>query len=84
MNSFPVLKFVSTALAFLGWLVVIAGAVIAVAAMVVGDAFFFGRVGGVIAGVIVVFSGLVGVALGESIGVLFAIEDNTRRAAERR
>ncbi len=84
MNSFPVLKFVSTALAFLGWLVVVAGVLIAVAAMIVGDAFFFGRFGGVLAGVIVVFGGLVGVALGESIGVLFSIEANTRRAAERR
>lgn len=86
-NPFPVLTFLSRLLRGLGWLVTIAGALYAVITGVIepllpqhrygaGDAFDF-LVG---AGVAVV--GISLVAYGELIGVAFAIEANTRRAAD--
>lgn len=83
LNRFPVLSFVSKVFKFLGWLLVAIGLIAMIMAFIGG-----GRVGGLgalefalialLAGVV---NGLVLVAIGEAIGVLFAIEANTRLAA---
>lgn len=85
MSKFPVLTAVSGVMRFLGWLLIVLG----VAAMAYGllGSSRFGAFGGfelvVIGGVFGILNGLFVVAAGESIGVLFAIEANTREAASR-
>ena len=75
MNSkFPVLSAVSTLLRVLGWLASVGGIIVIYAA------FSDGERSAALVGVGIVLSGLVVVAFGESIGVLFAIEKNTRLA----
>jgi len=86
-NPFPVLTFVSRLLRGLGWLVTVAGASYAVITGIIepllpqhqygaGDAFDF------LVGAAVAVVGISIVAYGELIGVAFAIEANTRRAAD--
>lgn len=75
MNSrFPVLSSVATIIRVLGWLTSAGGVL-----WILG-AIQDGKNPAVAAGVGVVILGLLVVAFGESIGVLFAIEENTRRA----
>lgn len=85
MNSkFPVLSFISSAFKFFGWIIAVGGFGYAIVAGVyepnqAGHSFnpssdgldiAFGSIGLII--------GLVSIAIGEIIGVLFAIEENTR------
>jgi CBS domain containing-hemolysin-like protein len=86
-NPFPVLTFVSRLLRGLGWLITVAGALYGVITGIIepmlpkhvfaaGDAFDF------FCGAAVAVVGIGVVAYGELIGVAFAIEANTRRAAD--
>lgn len=83
MNGFPVLSFVSQLLKVLGWIVVVVGLIGAISGLAMGQSFFGGRLASALPGLSAAVTGLVVVAVGESIGVLFAIEANTRAAAER-
>lgn len=80
-HYFPVLSVISILLRVLGWFSVISGvlSLFIVLSLVIGDSekgIFL------ISSAVSVLSGLVAVAIGEVIGVLFAIEANTRKAAE--
>jgi cytochrome c biogenesis protein CcdA len=77
MNErFPILSVVSFFLRIAGWGAVIGGSAYAIITFIGTD--FDGWLP-VIGGIAFSLWGLVIVALGESIGVLFAIEENTRR-----
>jgi len=82
-NPFPVLTFVSALLKLLGWITVLAGSALVITG-VQGDGMFgiYGPMAFLI-GIGGLGFGFGAVALGESIGVLFAIEANTRKMAER-
>lgn len=82
MNNFPVLSFVSQLLRVLGWIVVVIGLIAAIVGFA-NPGFMGNRFAGMVPGLGAAVSGLVVVAVGESIGVLFAIEANTRAAAEK-
>lgn len=85
-NHFPVLSFVSVLLRLAGWLFFIVGAVLLVYLVFDSITSDKGRSGlwveipGAMLGI---FFGLVQVALGEVIGVLFALEANVRRMADK-
>lgn len=87
MNTkFPVLTTVSTVLGVTGWLVIIAGVLYAVYEGIVephqpGHSFGAGDVIEIAIGMILAVGGLIVVAFSEVIGVLFAIEENTRARA---
>ena len=84
-DRFPLLSFVSALLRFFGWLL-FAGGIIClglILTQLVSDLRGLGLIVTVPGAVVGVFLGLMLVAVGEIIGVLFAIEANTRRAAER-
>ena len=83
--NFPVLTFVSKMLRYFGFVVFICGLAYALIAgllepllprhsYAISDAIEFA------AGIAICLFGLITIALGESIGVLFAIEKNTRKA----
>lgn len=83
-NPFRVLTAISRLLRGLGWIVVVGGALYAVITGIiepmlpghrfdVGDVFDFG------VGLAILLVGIFVVAIGEIIGVLFAIEANTRK-----
>ena len=82
MSSFPVLSFVSQLLRVLGWIVVVLGLIAAIVGFA-NPGFMVNRFAGMVPGLGAAISGLVIVAVGESIGVLFAIEANTRATAEK-
>jgi hypothetical protein len=82
MNKFPALALVSQLLKLVGWLGVALG-ILAVVLAFSGNLGDFGGlmgfVGGFVIGLILGTNGLIMVAAGESISVLIAIEENTRR-----
>jgi formate-dependent nitrite reductase membrane component NrfD len=84
MNKrFPVLSTVSALLKVVGWLVVVAGVLYAAYEGVIEPNLPSHSFGGedafqLISGVVVGLIGLLTVAFSEVIGVLFAIEENTR------
>ncbi|MBW2569929.1 MAG: hypothetical protein JRE47_11340 [Deltaproteobacteria bacterium] len=82
-DKFPVLSFLSILLRIGGWLLVIVGLYFAVYEGIIepnqpGHRFDSGDQMQLITGFIQVISGICVVAFGEIIGVLFAIELNTR------
>jgi len=84
-DRFPILSFVSMCLKIFGWLFVVFGLLYAVAAGMIepikpGHRFDITDAIDIAAGLGIVISGLITAAFGEIIGVLFAIEDNTRQA----
>ncbi len=91
MNSrFPVLSTISGILRFAGW-VVTAGAVLyglLYQGLILPNQpryhFDTGNAVAIASAVLGAVIGLITVAFGETIGVLFAIEENTRRAADQR
>lgn len=82
MYRFPVLTVIAAILRFVGWLLVAAGIVMLIASMFSGRRGLLGPMESAIIGGIAVLNGLGVAALGECIGVLFAIEENTRESAE--
>lgn len=78
MNRFPVLNLVSQLIKVVGWIVVGVGALAALS----GGFGMLGFLPGFVAGLVIGVNGLIVVAAGESIGVLFAIEKNTRDMAQ--
>ncbi len=83
-SRFPVITAVPNILRFVGWVLVGLG-VIAAFAGGFSPGLRFGFLGGfetLIFSIVIVLNGLFIVAAGESIGVLFAIEANTRKAAQ--
>ena len=87
IDSFPVLTIVSKLLRFLGWLLIIVGLFYFVAWEAVIEPHLpqhsFGQedLFQLIAGIAATLLGLVAIVIGESVGVLFAIEANTRKTA---
>ena len=86
-NPFPVLTFVSRLLRGLGWLVTVAGALYGVIMGIIEPLLPQHRYGvsdvfDCLVGVAIAIVGIGIVAYGELIGVAFAIEANTRRAAD--
>jgi len=84
-NRFPILSFVSMLLKFFGWLFVVIGILYAVGKGIIvpmnsGGHFDLGDLLSISTGFGLTISGLIIAAIGEIIGVLFAIEENTRRA----
>lgn len=78
MDRFPMLSMVSQLLRLIGWLTVI-GAVIMAMLTLSGQGPVFGDTTlSWLGAVLVLTGGMTTVAFGESIGVLFAIEENTR------
>ena len=82
-NKFPILGFISTMLTFFGWLVVVAGFLYAIYEGMIepnrpGHSFNNGDFLDLALGSFLFLLGLFSAALGEIIGVLFAIELNTR------
>src|SRR5438067_1501916 len=83
-RRFPVLSVVSVLMRIIGWLHLVLGLLFW---LVLAVNYFTTRAAGmpplhIAAGAFATVFGLLLVAAGESIGVLFAIEDNTRAAAE--
>lgn len=82
-SRFPVLSTVSVILRVVGWLGAILGVIGIVygivAPMQPGHAFGLDAVAAIALGALLILAGLAVVAFSEVIGVLFAIEDNTRR-----
>ena len=81
MNKFPVLSFVSNMLKLFGWLSVIIGLIAFVGPFIgLGFTRDLGIGGPIVAlvGLLMVGYGFGTIAIGESVGVLFAIEENTR------
>ena len=83
-DRFPILSFVSICLKILGWLFVIFGLLYAVATGLIepnkrGHSFGPEDIIDIASGLGILIFGLITAAFGEIIGVLFAIEDNTRR-----
>lgn len=84
MNKrFPILSIVSLILRIVGGIAVVMGLLFAIIAGIIepllpGHAFGQGDGREILLGIITVFSGLLWIAFGEIIGVLFAIEKNTR------
>jgi hypothetical protein len=77
-DRFLVLSTLSVILRILGWIAVVGGIILFIA----GLASRFGPdVGEALTGIVIVFWGFSAVVLGELIGVFFAIEENTRSAA---
>ena len=82
-NSFPILTFVSKLLRFVGWLLII----VALLYFVLWQGIIQPQrhnsidVLQILTGLGVTIIGLVAVVIGECVGVLFAIEANTRQAA---
>lgn len=81
--AFPVLTFVSQLLRTAGWLLVVGGLLFAVVAGLLqpNEPGRQRDMLELVAGGLAAFLGLIIVAVGESVGVLFAIESNTRKAA---
>lgn len=82
-KKFPVLSTVSNLLKIVGWLVVLYGAIYAAYEGIIepvqpGHKFAGGDLFQLISGLGIAILGLVTVAFSEVIGVLFAIEENTR------
>jgi hypothetical protein len=82
-NKFPVLSGVQNLLRVAGWLVIIAGVLYAVYEGIIephqpGHAFGGGDVVEIAIGMILAVGGLIVVAFSEVMGVLLAIEENTR------
>ena len=85
-DRFPVLSSVAAFLCFVGWLIAGGGAiffVVAVAKAFRADTFNWWDIAPVFISLLVAAIGALIVATGEIIGVLFAIESNTRLSAER-
>lgn len=91
---FPVLGLVAKLLRILGWLITVAGCIAFIIGLFNGfgvllssdrvhRASGFSAIAPLAGGVIYIVQGLFCVAVGEAIGVLFAIEANTRHAADR-
>ena len=83
--NFPVLTFVSKMLRYFGFLVCICGIAYAVIAGLLeplqpGHSYGVSDAIDIAVGIVSCLFGLITIALGESIGVLFAIEKNTRKA----
>ena len=86
-NRFPALSFISTCLKIIGWIFVVFGLMYIVAAGLIepnmrGHSFNLSDIIDIVTGLGILISGLVAAAFGETIGVLFAIEYNTRREAD--
>ena len=87
MNSkFPVLSIVSILIRIIGWLSVLAGLYYCVYQGIIEpnqEGHTFGSQDQIelLSGLVGAFGGLITVAIGEAIGVLFAIEKNTRKTA---
>jgi hypothetical protein len=83
-RRFPLLSAVSVLMRVIGWLYLLSGLLFWL--VIIVSYFTRGAAGmpplGVAAAAFATVFGLLLVAAGESIGVLFAIEDNTRAAAE--
>ena len=79
-DQFPVLKAVSGILIGLGWVVLIGGVLCSLAMPLPSGFESGGLTFKVIMAVAVAVFGLIVIAFGEAIGVLFAIEENTRRS----
>lgn len=86
MNTkFPVLSFVSSVLRFFGWSFAIVGLLYGgwngVIEPNLPEHFFNASSNGVklVGGIVGMFFGIITIAIGELIGVLFAIEENTRK-----
>ena len=87
-KKFPVLSVVSIILRGFGWLAVIIGLYCLTYYGLIepnraGHSFGPGNRTEILQGVILSFSGLIVAVFGEIIGVLFAIEENTRKAANK-
>ena len=84
-NSFPVLTFVSKLLRFVGWLLIVVALLYFVLWAGVVQPARHERIDviQIFIGLGVTSIGLVAVVIGECVGVLFAIEANTRQAATR-
>jgi hypothetical protein len=82
-RRFPLLSIISKLLSIVGWLLLVLGGLrftLSLIALVTSAGGFSGPallIGGGVA-----LAGLAAIGAGESIGVFFAIEDNTRAAAE--
>jgi len=86
--KFPVLSIVSILIRILGWLGVVAGLYYLIYEGMIepnleGHKFGDGDILQIIQGFTSIIGGLVTVAIGEIIGVLFAIEKNTRKTSEK-
>lgn len=81
MDKFPILTLLSQLLRFFGWFVVVAGLILFVGSVGASEHSVLGnmRIVGIVGSTVVVGNGLILVVVGEAIGVLFAIEHNTRR-----
>ncbi len=84
MNKrFPLLSFISVALSWLGWILLVLGGLRFTLSAI---ALFIGAGGGSVTALLVgggvVLAGLSAIGAGESIKVFFAIEANTRSAAD--
>lgn len=84
-QRFPALSSISRLLNLTGWCCVAGGGAHAIYSGLLetipaGHSFGSGNILALVVGVFGAVGGLVVVALAESIGVLFAIEENTRRA----
>jgi hypothetical protein len=82
-RKFPVLSFVSLLLRIVGWTVVLGAAIYLIINVVIepsqsGHRFGPGNVLNLLIGSAAALVGLITVAIGEAVGVLFAIEENTR------
>ncbi len=82
-KKFPVLSVVSALLGAIGWVIVLCGAVFAVYEGLIepsqpGHSFGGGDLVEIVIGLALVLAGLFAVGVSEIIGVLFAIEENTR------
>jgi uncharacterized membrane protein HdeD (DUF308 family) len=80
MNSkFPILSFLSFLLRFIGWMTVLSG-VVYIGSQYVTKQNMLNQAAGMelAVGIAAIIIGLMIAAIGESIGVLFAIEENTR------
>jgi hypothetical protein len=88
MNKrFPVLSIISILIRIFGWLVLIGGLFVAIYQGIIepnleGHSFGNRDLYELVAGISAFLIGIILIALGELVGVLFAIEGNTRKIAE--